>query len=592
MASSYASLFGTNGAAKRAVPTPDDDPTKPKTQTFSQMQQAGQARPAPPTAAPAPSQAAPASAPSPYSGMLGQLQQQLQQSINQPSGYNTEQFQQLRQQGRADLEAQYAGQQQQLDEELARRGLSASSIGAGRMGDLAGQQSRALAGLESQLLQQQAELTQRGRENTLGTLAEVTGQLGQQQLGERELGQRGEQFGLQLNEQQSARLQQYGISQQELGLRAQQLQQEASLQGRSLNIQEAQNLAQNELEGRKISQQNEQFTQNLSAEDRRFAQTLDEQRANRLQTLGISNTELEQRARQISQQDRSLSLQEARDAAEVDFRAESLVQQAALEGNRITLDTARFEAERDFRVDQLAQQQDQFTATLSNEEQRFVRTLAEQQAGRIQQLGLSTRELDQRATQIADDARLRGETLSLQQARDEAEIEARANAIASQEAMQGRQITADEARQTALLGFQRDQSALDEAFRKEGIAVDRERLSANERQFTEDLALRTASLAQQETQFAANLGLDQQRMGLDQQRFQLQLAAALAPMTAAQRNQFFANFNKPKEEPKDVPIGQTTGDGGGPPGTNLDLDFGDLQRQIAEFFKANPITYG
>ena len=69
MASSYASLFGTNGAAKPAVPTPDDDPTKPKTQTFSQMQQAGQARPAPQQQTIQQPQAQPP--------MLRQLQQQL-----------------------------------------------------------------------------------------------------------------------------------------------------------------------------------------------------------------------------------------------------------------------------------------------------------------------------------------------------------------------------------------------------------------------------------------------------------------------------------------------------------------------------------
>jgi hypothetical protein len=471
-------------------------------------------------------------------------------------------------------------------------------------------------GLEKQRLQQQAsdtaaerqlrealqtrELTAQEQQQLrdITTRQQLQTQQLEQQTGlERErLAQQQTQFGLQLNEQQSSRLQQYGISQQELGLRAQQLQQEASLQGRSLNIQEAQNLAQNELEGQKISQQNEQFTQNLSAEDRRFAQTLDEQKANRLQALGISNTELEQRARQISQQDTSLSLQEARDMAEKDFRAESLVQQAALEGNRINLDTARFTAERDFRLDQLAQQQDQFTATLGNEEQRFVRTLAEQQAGRIQQLGLSTRELDQRATQIADDARLRGQTLSLQQARDEAEIEARANAIASQEAMQGRQITSDEARNAALLAFQRDQLTTDATLRSAGIAVDRERLAANEKQFADDLALRTASLAQQETQFNANLGLDQQRMGLDQQRFQLQLAAALAALSPEQLKQFEINKIREKEakDKKDNPpkVGQTVGDGLGPPGTDVDIDFSDLQRQLDELFRKNPITYG
>jgi hypothetical protein len=91
---------------------------------------------------------------------------------------------------------------------------------------------------------------------------------------------------------------------------------------------------------------------------------------------------------------------------------------------------------------------------------------------------------------------------------------------------------------------------------------------------------------QQRTQFAANLGLDQQRMGLDQQRFQLQLAAALAPMTPAQRNVFFANLNKTPTTTT------TTTPNTGPVGTDVDFDQDDLTRQINEWFKNNPITYG
>ena len=52
------------------------------------------------------------------------------------------------------LSAQFGAQRQALEEDMARRGLAASSIGAGRFGDLAGQQARAQAQLEADLLQQ------------------------------------------------------------------------------------------------------------------------------------------------------------------------------------------------------------------------------------------------------------------------------------------------------------------------------------------------------------------------------------------------------------------------------------------------------
>ena len=47
---------------------------------------------------------------------------------------------------------------------MARRGLAASSIGAGRFGDLAGQQARAMAGIDVQLLKDAAAADQAARE--------------------------------------------------------------------------------------------------------------------------------------------------------------------------------------------------------------------------------------------------------------------------------------------------------------------------------------------------------------------------------------------------------------------------------------------
>ena len=63
-------------------------------------------------------------------------------------------FDRLRQIAMENLSAQFGAQRQGLEEEMARRGLAASSIGAGRFGDLAGQQARAQAQLEADLLQQ------------------------------------------------------------------------------------------------------------------------------------------------------------------------------------------------------------------------------------------------------------------------------------------------------------------------------------------------------------------------------------------------------------------------------------------------------
>jgi len=146
-------------------------------QTFAQLQKQGVARPAPPA--------------TPTAQTFGQfggsaqaqqtrqnLQQQLQEFGAAPSRFNTQAFQQIRGAQAANLQAEYQAQQKQLNEELARRGLSASSIGGGRMGDLAGQQSRALADLDAQLLQRAAETQAQDRAQLMQAgqgLAELAG---------------------------------------------------------------------------------------------------------------------------------------------------------------------------------------------------------------------------------------------------------------------------------------------------------------------------------------------------------------------------------------------------------------------------------
>jgi hypothetical protein len=70
------------------------------------------------------------------------------------------QYEAMRSAALANLEAQFGAQRQSLEEDLARRGLSASSFGAGRLGDLAGQQARAMTSLEADLLAQDEQRRQ------------------------------------------------------------------------------------------------------------------------------------------------------------------------------------------------------------------------------------------------------------------------------------------------------------------------------------------------------------------------------------------------------------------------------------------------
>ena len=112
----------------------------------------------------------------------------------------------------ADLTAQFGGQKTALEEELARRGLYASSIGGGRLGDLGGQQARALAGMEAEILNKQAELAADRQRQLMTGLTSVFG------------------------------------TQAEVEYRAQQLQQDARLRGREMSINEARYIAQEEID--------------------------------------------------------------------------------------------------------------------------------------------------------------------------------------------------------------------------------------------------------------------------------------------------------------------------------------------------------
>jgi len=478
----------TSTTTTTAAPAAGAAPAAPAP-TFRDLQAAGQARPAPPLA---PTQAPP-------STLTEQLKQQLGSFLQQPGRFGTQEFQQIRQAQAANLQAEYGAQQQQLNEELARRGLSASSVGGGRMGDLAGQQARALASLDATLLEKAAGygaedlktkleaigLLQKGSEfeQTLGLRkGELTGTLG----GEETL--QAKELRLNLEEKQQSRLQQLGLSTRELDLRATQIQNEAKTQGRSLDLQEARDAAEIEyrvkqldqqarLEGRsldlqeardiaareievdRLAAQERQFDATLTAEEKRFNASLKEQQENRLQQLGISTRELDLQALKIKQdaatQGRTLDLQEARDEAEIQYRTKALEQEATLQGRTLDLQQARDLAEQGFRED----------------------TLKEQTAARLQQLGISTKQLDETVRQNKASETLQGRSIDNEKLYRDAELKLRSDQLQKDAANQGRAMDIDEAR-----------IAAQKAMQVEELKFNREDLAERKRQFGERIA--------------------------------------------------------------------------------------------------------
>lgn len=134
---------------------------------------------------------------------LTRLMERLGLMMQGPSPEEAAAFEAQRKAGREDLEAKFKGDVQALNEEMAARGLFASTIGSGRMGDLSGQQARALSNLEADILKSMQE-AQSKREALV-----IQG------------------------------LQAGGATQAEIDTRAAQIQQEERLKGREMDIAEA-----------------------------------------------------------------------------------------------------------------------------------------------------------------------------------------------------------------------------------------------------------------------------------------------------------------------------------------------------------------
>jgi len=613
--SSYSNLFGTNGAGSQTTSNlfgqqanAPKQAYKPPT-TFSQMQQQGMARPAPPQTKPYAQYGGSQQGMQARGAMLGQLQQQLAQ----PTRFDTDAFKQIRGAQQANLQQEYGGMQQELEERLARQGLSASTMGSGRFGDLAGQQSRALASLDAQLLQQAAQTQAQDRLAAMqaaGQFADLAGtqdlqqfeanrvgqatefeqglraaefgqrqfeQSGQMGLSEAQLGEQARQFDIQQQLQETMGLGQLGINQQEVNVRAQALQQEAAQQGRSLDLQQARDQA-----------QREQFTAQFG-----------EQRAARLDQLGISTKELDLRAQQLAQQafmeGRSLDLQAARDEAEVDIRGRQLQQESLLQGRSLDLQQARDIAQREQTAANLSQQDQQFRATLSAEDRRFNDTLAEQRTQRVQQLGLSQQQVDLEAVRIKNQAAQFGQQLSFQQAQGQAEIGLRAQQIQNEYAIQGRQVSVQEAQQIAqqqqfgILKTQRDaefEKTIGAELRRVGVSEGE--LTQRKAEFLKETELRDKQLEQQNTQFNKDAELRRQlgiaeyggviggRQTMQAQQQQQQLLIQLASVLAGSSNTSgldditkklltLFGIGAPQEEQEEEPTdtGDWLGGGGG-----------------------------
>ena len=394
-------VYGQRAQQQRTTTQPPGMAQQPApAKTFAQLQKEGMARPAPAS----PMAATPLKQ---YGGstqattMRTALADQLKSFGEAPSRFDTQAFQQIRGAQAANIQSDFDEQQRKLNEDLARRGLSASNIAGSGLARLGGAQSRALADLDAQLLQRAAETQAQDRAQLLQAgqgFAELAGSQDLSQFEANRVAQaatfendlRASQFGQQQYEQGTQQALQAAQAEQgsqqfgsDLALRLGELTgqvggtqtlggaQQAEQQ-RQFNIQQAlqQQLGTGNLslEQQRLAQQGSQFSQQIQQAASQFGLSLNEQQAARLQQYGISTQELgleTQRVQnQASQFGQQLSSQNAQNTAQNNLEQARIneaiasrttgVSESALErGLRQTLQTQQVsEQSRQFNLEQ------------------------------------------------------------------------------------------------------------------------------------------------------------------------------------------------------------------------------------------------
>jgi len=208
------------------------------------------------------------------------LEEQLGLLAGGPAEIQKQAYEAARRAKSNDLAAQYGADRSRLEEELAARGLSASTIGGGRYGDLAGQQARAIASFEAEIMQQQADAEAKNRELYLSTMSNLAGLAGSQDLAQFETNQKGRQI------------------EADISYRAAELQQKAALEGRSMDLQQARDRATAEYQRGSLQQG---YSEIASREEIAKGNMTLEQ--NRLAiTSGLSLNELQVKVAQIKEE--------------------------------------------------------------------------------------------------------------------------------------------------------------------------------------------------------------------------------------------------------------------------------------------------
>ena len=390
-------------------------------QTFSQMQAQGQARPLPPTQQAGPSSQTPTYQPSQQQNQLGnQLQQSVSQTLAAPTRYDLPQVQQVRDALTAQLQTQYAGQQKQINDQLASRGLLSSSIAGGYYGDLATNQANSLADMNAKLIQDAAATNAADRSSALASAQNLSNSQSAQGIAGYNANLAGQ------NQAQQFGIQQGGLTgmyngQQTLAGQAQAQQNAVQVGGLTGQYVApgSTGAGQSTLGAQQLSQSGQQFAQNLALQSQ----------------LGFGNLGVAQQQANTgaAAQQSAATLGQAQLAQSGQQFQQNFAQNASQFGQTYALQQAQQDLQAQVQTGQLSiAQANQQLAQLQNSQQfglaQGSQNIAQQQANTQQQqvagqLGLGQAQLAQSGQQFqqnfAQNASQFGQTYALQQAQQD-----------------------------------------------------------------------------------------------------------------------------------------------------------------------------
>ena len=368
--------------------------------------------------------------------------------------------------------------------------------------------SRELA--QSQLGQQESQFVRSLSEQTAGRLQQFGLQGSQLELEVARLNQEAELQGrsLDINEAQGTA---------EINLRAQQLVEDSRLQGRALDIEEARNQATQDIEIAKMAQEGRQFESTLlqnqnqfadsmglnreqfAAQNAQFAQQFGEQQASRLQQNEQFATALEsdeaRYALDLGLRTTALELQQTGMEADIAYQNAALIQERELTDAAQQLQRDGLDADVAHKYAVLSQNEDFQAAQVALETRGYNLQESYQEAEQDYKLG--TLGIQQQQVELAAQELRQGDrSLDQQAARDQAQIDLAREDIAARQDMQQYELTQREREFAA------------------NNNLNERQFTEQQAQFTAQMLEQTTSRLQQNTQFATALQSEEEQNAL------------------------------------------------------------------------------